>query len=225
MSRTSPAAWTTTSKPWSCSSGSAPAARKALIAFNLGHAYKNIPALRDLGQAEHWYRRGLELIEDHDTLGRARTIGQLGAVAYERFLDARRAGEPAGQQARHLTDAATAYQQALDMLPPDAIGDLAVAHHQLGSIYRYAGDTDGALRHYQQAIQYHERQDNRYGAGQSRFNAAVALADAGRNREALLYAQAALRDFQAVGPGAAANAEQARQLIPGRPSLPRGRPP
>ena len=68
-------------------------------------------------------------------------------------------------------------------------------------------------RHYQQAIQYCERQDNRYGAGQSRYNAAITLADAGRNRDALLYAQAALRDFQAVGPGAAADAERARQLI------------
>jgi tetratricopeptide (TPR) repeat protein len=186
---------------------------EAVIAFNLGHAYKNIPDLRDLDQAEHWYQRDLELLEDHDTLGQARTTGQLGAIAYERFLDAQQAREPAGQLARHLTDAANAYQQALDLLPPDAIGDLAVAHGQLGNIYHNAGDTDGALRHYQQAIQYNERQDNRYSAGESRYNAAVALTGAGRNRDALLYAQAALRDFQAVGPGATTAAENTRQLI------------
>ncbi len=198
---------------------------EASVAMNLGHTYSDILALRDLGQAEHWYRRALELMEDHDTLGRARTTGELGGLAYRRFIDARRAGEPVRQQARHLTDAANAYQQALDLIPPDAVGDLAVAHHQLGNVYRYARDTDAALRHLQQAIQYRERQDNRYGAGQTRFNAAITLADAGRNRDALLYAEAALRDFQAVGPGAAGDAEQARQLItqlgqqaPGQPN-------
>ena len=33
----------------------------ATCAFNLGTAYKDIPAIRDLDQAEHWYRRSLEL--------------------------------------------------------------------------------------------------------------------------------------------------------------------
>ena len=40
--------------------------------------------------------------------------------------------------------------------------------------------------------------------GESRLGAAIDLRKAGRNREALLYAQAALRDFEAAGPGAAA---------------------
>jgi tetratricopeptide (TPR) repeat protein len=183
------------------------------VAFNLGHAYKNISALRNLDQAEHWYRRDLELLEEHDTLGRAQTTGQLGIVAHERFLDARRAGEPAEQLARHLSDAADAFQQALDLLPPDAVDDLAVTHHQLGNIHDAAGNTDAALRHFQQAIQYQERQDNRYRAGHSRRDAALTLTDAGRHREALLYAQAALRDYQAVGPGASTDAEAVRQLI------------
>ena len=186
---------------------------EGMAAYNLGTAYIEIPALRDLDQAEHWYQRALELTEDHDTLGRAQTAGQLGGVAYERFIDARKAGEPVEQQARHLADAANAYQQALEMLPPDSISDLAVAHNQLGIIYRNAGDTNAALGHYQQAIQYHERQANPYMAGQTRRNTALALDDAGRSQQALLYAEAALRDFQAVGPGATADVEQTRQLI------------
>ena len=54
---------------------------QASAAFNLGHAYDRVPALRDLDQAEQWYRRFLELLEEHDTLGRARGTGQLGNVA------------------------------------------------------------------------------------------------------------------------------------------------
>jgi tetratricopeptide (TPR) repeat protein len=182
-------------------------------AFNLGHAYKNILGLRDLDQAERWYRRDLELNEAHDTLGRARSIGQLGSIDYQRFLDDRRARRPVEQLARHLARAAGAYEEALQLLPADAVADLAVVHHQLAAIYGEAGNSDVSLEHYRQSLHYEEQQDNQYGAGQSRYSAAVELREVGRNREALLFARAALRDFQAVGPGATANADAARQLI------------
>ena len=42
----------------------------AYCAFNLGHAYKNLRQLRNLNQAEHWYRRSLELHSERDLLGR-----------------------------------------------------------------------------------------------------------------------------------------------------------
>ena len=50
----------------------------ASCAFNLGHTYKNVPALRDLAQAEVWYRRGLDLTSDGDRLTRGKGLGQLG---------------------------------------------------------------------------------------------------------------------------------------------------
>ena len=186
---------------------------EATAALNLGHTYMNIPALRDLDQAEQWYRRYLELLEEHDTLGRAQGVGQLGNVAYERFNDAQAAGAPDEQLLRHLNAAAGAYHQALGLLPDNAVGDLAVTHHGLGAIYGEAGDTAAALGHYQKAIHYLELQDDRYSAGWTRHDAAITLAIAGRQHDALLYARAALRDFDAVGPGAAARADRARQLI------------
>ena len=81
------------------------------------------------------------------------------------------------------------------------------------TIYGDAGDIATALGHYQKAIHYRERQDDRYSAGWARHAAAITLANAGRRHDALLYARAALRDYNAVGPGAAAMADQARQLI------------
>jgi tetratricopeptide (TPR) repeat protein len=186
---------------------------EATVALNLGHAYKNVPALRDLDQAEHWYQRYLQLLEEHDTFGRARGTGQLGNIAHERFKDARAAGAPGEQQLRYLNQSADAYHQALGLLPDNAVDELAVTHHSLGNIYGEAGDTATALGHYQRAIQYRERQDDRYGAGWARYDAAVTLAEAGRQHDALLYARAALRDLEAVGPGAATRASQARRLI------------
>ena len=185
---------------------------EATIAFNLGHAYSDLPALRDLDQAERWYQRYLELLEDHDTLGRARATGELGSLAYDRFVEAFKAGTADEERlADYFADAIVAYHQALALLPPDAAADLAVVHNQLGNIY--FGDVGLALEHYQQAIEHFERQDDHYEAGGVRFNAALSLADAERRQDALLYARAALRDFEVAGRGAAAQADQVRQLI------------
>lgn len=94
---------------------------EAVTAFNLGRAYEDVPDLHDLDKAEHWYQRRLELTETYDTLGRASVTGQLGSVAYRRFLDGRQAGEPTEQLARHLANAASAYEQAVQLFPADAV--------------------------------------------------------------------------------------------------------
>jgi hypothetical protein len=185
---------------------------QATVASDLGHAYKDIPGLRDLDQAERWYQHYLELVEEHDTLRRARSIIQLGNIAYERFDDAQAAGAPE-ELLGYLNDAAGAYYRALELIPDDAADDLAVAHGALGNVYASAGQADQALAHYVKSIQYDERQDNRYRAGGARFNAANVLAGVGRRHDALLYARAALRDLEAVGPGAAALAGHVRQFI------------
>jgi tetratricopeptide (TPR) repeat protein len=186
---------------------------QATIALNLGHAYSDRTALRDLSQAEHWYQRRFELLDEHDTLGRARTIGELGNIAHERFLDAQEAGADEQQLLRHLNDSAEAYLEMLDMLPADAVDEHAIAHHSLGNAHADAGQLDTALGHFQQAIRYRERQDDRYGAGWIRARAALALADAGRVQDALLFAQAAFRDYEAVGAGAADEVAGVREFI------------
>lgn len=75
---------------------------EAIVAFNLGCAYMDIPALRDLAQAERWYRRALELFDERDHNGRALALGQLGLVACERFQEARAANKPEEELLQHL---------------------------------------------------------------------------------------------------------------------------
>lgn len=58
-----------------------------------------------------------------------------------------------------------------------------------------------------------EARGNIYGAGQIRYNLAALFANAGRINDALLYARAALGNFQQAGPGAAADAADAERLI------------
>jgi len=185
----------------------------ATAAFNLGHSYLDTPAMRNLDEAERWYRKSLDLTPAGDRLGRARCLGQLGHVAYERFQDARKAGRPQAEILRHLNDAARQYHEALQMTPSDAIGQLAAIHNQLGVIYRNAGDLDRALHHYRESIRLEEAQGNLYGAAQTRYNVALALAGARRFPEARQYADAALRGYQSYGGGAADKVQDTLDLI------------
>jgi tetratricopeptide (TPR) repeat protein len=188
-------------------------ATEAISAFNLGHAYKNLPALRDLAQAERWYRRSLELLDERDGLGRSKCLTTLGNVARERFKEAWAAKRPEEELLQHINDAARFYHQALDLLPPDAVDDLAVTHNQLGLIYDNAGDLDRALPHWREAIRYFEAAGALYNAAKARFNVAVALAQVGRLADAREYAHAALRNFQTYGDRAAADIQDTQGLI------------
>lgn len=185
---------------------------EAFATAKLGNAYMDIPSLRDLHQAEHCYQRSLELYDEDDRMGRAWCVGQLGRIALERFQKAQDTGAP-DEELDHHWDAAAAHHEALDLLPENAVNDLAVTHHQLGNLYEVVGKLDTALTHYQQSIHHEEERGNPYGAGQSRMGVALALANAGRLSDALLYANAALRDFEQAGAGAATEIQQTQQLI------------
>lgn len=185
----------------------------AICAYNLGTAYKNLPIIRDLGNAELWYRRSLELLDEQDYLGRAKCFQQLGNVAYERFKEARNAGKPAEEQSNHLSAALEYYSRTLKMLPPDAVDDLAVTHNALGVIYTEVGDPDSALEHYREAIRYDELQGNLYKAAIIRYNVAVSLTEADRFADALEYAHAALRNYETFGDRAAERIKETRELI------------
>jgi tetratricopeptide (TPR) repeat protein len=186
---------------------------EAKLAISLGNTYLQVAGLRDLDQAEHWYQHSLRLRAGSDQLGQARSLGQLGMVALERFDDARAAGEAGPVLLEHLNAALGSYQQALGRTSADDHRTRATIEGQLGNIYHRAGDTGQALRHYQQSLQHHEAHGNIHGAGQARYNTALLLGDADRVSDALLYARAALGNFQQAGPGAADYADRARQLI------------
>jgi tetratricopeptide (TPR) repeat protein len=170
---------------------------ESVLAFNLGHAYKDLPALRDLAQAEAWYQRSLERRDEGDRLGRAKSLGQLGMVAQARFGEARAAARPEEELLRHLNAALQYYQQALALTPQDNVDELAVVHSALGNVFGEAGDLQRALPHYREAIRLFEAAGDLYDAARNRFNVAAYLANAGRWADAREYARAALANFQA----------------------------
>jgi tetratricopeptide (TPR) repeat protein len=186
---------------------------EAMLATSLGNAYKDVPSLRNLAEAERWYRRSLSLKPEHNTVGRAKSLGSLAGIAYQRFLDARKAREPEPVLLEHLNAALAGQRQALDMTHPDDHESLAIRHNELGIIYRHAGHTQQALHHYQRSIAHSEARDNAYQAGLTRLNIAIVLQDEDRPGDALHYARAALDDLRRVGPGAAQKIADTQTLI------------
>jgi tetratricopeptide (TPR) repeat protein len=184
----------------------------AVTAFNLGHAYKDLPTIRDLAEAERWYRQSLELHAD-DRLGRSKTLDQLGIVARLRFREARRARSPVRELLKHLNAALALYLEALDMTPRDAIADLATRHNHLGNIYGDAGDLDRAMEHYRKAISYSEAAGDSYHAAQTRYSFGVLLAQSRRFTDAKEYALAALRGYQTFGDRAKDDVTKTNELI------------
>jgi tetratricopeptide (TPR) repeat protein len=188
-------------------------ALEAAVAIALGHAYMNFSSIRNISEAERWYRQALKMYESEYAQGRAQCLGQLGRVAYERFRDALAANRPEREVLEHLNAALRSSLEALALIPPDAVQDLAIAHHHLGIIYDSAGDLDSALPHYQHAIRYQEMHGHLYGAAQTRFNVGFCLAKAGRIADARAYALAALRNFEVYGDRAANEIDNARQFL------------
>jgi tetratricopeptide (TPR) repeat protein len=113
----------------------------------------------------------------------------------------------------HLNAALRSYQQALDLTPADDHRSRGGRENQLGNLFRRAGDTGQALRHYQRSIQHMEACGDIYKAGKIRYNIAILLTDVGRLDDALHYARAALDNSQQIGPGAAADAAAAERLV------------
>jgi hypothetical protein len=185
----------------------------AIAAFNLGHAYMQLPALRDLDEAERWYQRILELVDKDDHLGQGKGNYCLGHVAYERFKDARKANAPQAELLKHLNAAVAYYQQALALLPPDAVDDIATTNWQLGFIFAEAGDLERGLNFWQAGINLFEKAGNLFEAGKHQRNISIFMVQADRISDGLLYARAALRNFEPYGQGAADVIQKTQGLI------------
>jgi tetratricopeptide (TPR) repeat protein len=185
----------------------------ATYAFNLGHAYKNLPDLRDLAEAERWYRRSFDLFDSHDGYGRGNCLLQLGTVALEYLKETKEGDLPEDGLLRFANQALDFYHEALENLPKNAVDILATTNNQIGVTYAELGDVNQALSHWRESIRYKEESDNHYGAGTTRYNIALALAKNGRLDEALIYTRAALANFEPYGAGAAADIEDAQRLI------------
>jgi tetratricopeptide (TPR) repeat protein len=140
-------------------------------------------------------------------------VERLGGLADDRFLEARQVGQSREILVEHWSAALQAYEDALAMMPSDAVDALAAYHNELGIIWKEAKQTEQAVAHYREAIRYKEQAGNFYGAATTRLNVAIAYAQAGHLDDALLFARAALHILEQFGSAAADPVAQGQQLI------------
>lgn len=185
----------------------------AIKAYKLGQAFAVVSTVKDLDEAERWFKHALGLFVKEDKMGRSKCVSSLGNVALERYDEARKLNQPPGEIQKHLNDALTYYLESLDLTPEDAVADLAVTHNQLGNVYGEAGDLRNARKHYDKSVSLNEKAGNHFEAARTQFNFALILARAGIFQDALTYADAALTKFQSYGKRAAAEIEKTEGLI------------
>ncbi len=167
--------------------------------FNLGHAFKNIPALRDLTKAAEYYAAAYKSYPEYDALARAQCLAQLGSVSLELLQDSLQNGAAEAVMSNHLDKAINYYETALQIEPPDAIANLAQTHNQLGVAYQYSRTEQlKALEHFKKAIHYFNESDEWFGAAGAYLNAAQVLLRLSKPHDAKDYTTEALRILQSA---------------------------
>lgn len=202
-------------------------AEEAVIFYNLGHTYMEIPALRNIDEAERFYLHSLELRAVGDFVGRSCCYNQLSVVECQRFDDALKEEQIDEVLFTHLINAALMYcQKALDLLPPYAVSDLGINHHQMAMIYMKAGNQELAMSHYYDALRYHKLSGDFLRGAATCYQIAQALtlfwqfnqlqgmpSESAQLEDALSYARAALRDLQQFGEAMRTEQDETEALI------------
>jgi tetratricopeptide (TPR) repeat protein len=168
---------------------------EAVVAFNIGTAYINIPTLRNLLMAEKWSRRSLELWPQEDRVGCAACLHQIGTISSARFEDANKPGADREYLQQLLAEADRFYNQALEMYPPYDADKISIVHSSLGRLYALV-DPRMSLYHYRESLRYSEGAGLLHRATETRHQIAIVLAGAKRFEDALDYARTALRDSE-----------------------------
>lgn len=173
----------------------------SIRAFNLGHVFKNVSALRDLDQSERWYRYALELYPENDTLSRRQCLAQLASVELQRVNDEMETSARREVVSGYLDTAISGFEWVLANTSPDDILGLAQIHNQLGVAYQYdADEQETAFEHFRLAIEYFDGAAESYEAASSRNNAVLSLERLNRLEEAIVLAAEALRIFEVLDP-------------------------
>ncbi len=198
---------------WSREKGPSSATRNARSSINLGPADEDMPALGDFPGRALVPASASSCLEDHDILGLAQPARRSApSPTSGSSTPGGPANRPSSKPATSLTPT-TAYLQALDKFPSDAVSELAVTHHQLGShLPRRRGHRcrPGPLPTVDPL---------RGAAGQPLRRRAEPPQRRLRSRRHWMEPGSSplrqgrpQRDFEAIGPGAAANAVQGRKL-------------
>jgi tetratricopeptide (TPR) repeat protein len=185
---------------------------EAIVTQALGTALRQTASQPALDEARRRQEQALALIADSDPIGRANALSELGQLTLIQMVAAQLRGVPAAALDGMIAEAGGRFAEALALIPPEAAPARRTVLLRIGQVYSMAGELDVARKHFEEAIRLAEAGGDRYNAGGSRLSLAVVFGQGRRIEDALLYARAALADFEATG-SADDLAATARELI------------
>ena len=199
-------------------------AGEALVEWNLGNAYKDLPEIQDFAAAEAAYRRSLDLLSPGDSWGRSKCIAQIGILYFEKFMQALDRDEPSDIVVKYAQTSEEHFMIALSVCPEQASNELASIHAALGNLYMGGGLLNQAREHFERTAQLEDRMGDRLRAGYARFYIALTYGQTSElEREpatrranlerARAYAEAALRDFAHYGERVAPQTAAVKRLL------------
>ena len=174
---------------------------KAMRLFNMGHAYKNIPKLRDLDKARSCYLEAIKHYPETDKLPRAQALAQITMILEAIIEEKLNKGDATQDELGALMDEGIENcEAALSMFPPDAYGEIATLHNQMGTLLRFSpSDQDAAIWHLRKASQLAFQVGQYHQAASSRANLAQVFSMNHRGAEAVAAASEALEIFDTIG--------------------------
>jgi hypothetical protein len=185
----------------------------ARITYQLGHAYKDISAIRDFDKAQTWYQLSLEHRDAEDQAGRGNCLQQMSVLGLERFKTVMSGGGRFEDAMPYLEAARQFMEESLRVFPLEQRPTRSRISEHLAMIYLYSAQPDIALAFFADDLRRKEVLGDVFAAAVCRQNMAFALCIINRPTDALAYAEAALRDFQTFDRSAAADIQKTRELI------------
>jgi tetratricopeptide (TPR) repeat protein len=164
----------------------------ATVASHLGNAFYILSEIRNLDEAERWFKKSLELYETSDYLGRGNCLHSLGRIFTGRF---RKAYKERKARIKYNKEAIHFYDQALSILPENAAYSRMYYYRSKGLHFIYAKKYSAASEQFLEAIKINESIGDSYLAADLRFNAALAFFEDGKLPFAIEYAKSSLRYY------------------------------
>lgn len=174
--------------------------REAGALFMLGNVYLRGADAAGLDEAERCYLLSTRL-GDRDDDNEIKCLGQLADVSFRRFItDCEEAERDSESMTRHYLEAIQRYTAYIEVLPEDDIHHRAVGYARLGTLEaRGTAETPLAIAHLHRAIDLFEFEGDRYQTGILKQEISEIFGARGYYEEALLYARAALEDYETYG--------------------------
>jgi hypothetical protein len=174
--------------------------------FNIALSYLTVSELIDLDKALSWAEQARKICPSDDRwrLGKCYSLlaqiklAELAAY-FQPYLRTDLTAEEFKQFAEINNDCKRYIENAIKVLPNEAVDDLAAINLTAGRYFRKLRDWENALKFLRDSLKYSDRQKDHFRAGITRLLIAITLDNLGQSADAGEYAEQSIKDLTLAG--------------------------